>query len=48
MARREVKAFMDFVIANASSIADAAKIVPMTDEQATKAKSDLATAEGAA
>jgi phosphate transport system substrate-binding protein len=46
--RPEVKAFMDFVIAQAPAIAEAAKIVPMTDEQATKAKSDLATAEGAA
>jgi phosphate transport system substrate-binding protein len=46
--RPEVKAFMDFVLAQAPAIAEAAKIVPMTDEQATKAKSDLATAEGAA
>ena len=44
--RPEVKAFMDYVIANAAAIAEAAKIVPMTDEQATKAKADLATAEG--
>jgi phosphate transport system substrate-binding protein len=48
MQRAEVKAFMDFVIANAPAIAEAAKIVPMTDEQVSKAQSDLAAAEGAA
>jgi phosphate transport system substrate-binding protein len=48
MQRPEVKAFMDFVVAQAPAIAEAAKIVPMTDEQVTKAKNDLATAEGAA
>jgi phosphate transport system substrate-binding protein len=45
MGRPEVKAFMDFVIANQAEIAKAAKIVPMTDEQLTKAKADLKTAE---
>ena len=45
IARPEVKGFMDYVIANQQTIADAAKIVPMTDEQATKAKADLTTAE---
>jgi phosphate transport system substrate-binding protein len=45
--RPEVKAFMDFILENQQSIAEAAKIVPMTDEQATKAKSDLTSAEGA-
>ncbi len=48
MQRPEVKAFMDFVIAQAPAIAEAAKIVPMTDAQVTKARNDLATAEGAA
>src|SRR5919107_1383741 len=43
--RPEVKAFMDFVIANQSDIAEAAKIVPLTEEQASKAKSDLQAAE---
>lgn len=43
--RPEVKAFMDFVIANQADIAEAAKIVPMTDEQSTKAKDDLTKAE---
>jgi phosphate transport system substrate-binding protein len=45
IARPEVKAFLDFVIAEHEAISDAAKIVPMTPEQATKAKSDLAAAE---
>jgi phosphate transport system substrate-binding protein len=44
--RPEVKAFMDFVIANAAAIAEAAKIVPMTDEQAQQAQTDLSAAEG--
>ncbi len=43
----EVKAFMDFILENQADIADAAKIVGMTDEQATKAKSDLEAAETA-
>jgi len=46
LARPEVKAFMDFVIANQAAIAKAANIVALTDEQATKAKSDLTKAEG--
>ena len=45
IARPEVKAFMEFVIANQQDIAEAAKIVPLTEEQATKAKSDLQSAE---
>ena len=45
IARPEVKAFMEFVVANQADIADAAKIVPLTDEQAAKAKSDLQAAE---
>jgi phosphate transport system substrate-binding protein len=45
IARPEVKAFMDFVIANQADIAKAAQIVPMTDEQLTKAQGDLKTAE---
>ncbi len=45
--RPEVKAFMDYILANQADIADAAKIVGMTDEQATKAKSDLQSAESA-
>jgi phosphate transport system substrate-binding protein len=36
--RPEVKAFMEFVVDNYSDIAEAAQIVPMTDEQAAKAK----------
>jgi hypothetical protein len=33
------------VVANQEKIAEAAKIVPLTAEQATKAKTDLGTAE---
>ena len=36
---------MDFIIANQETIAEAAKIVPLTDEQAAEAKTDLAAAE---
>ena len=46
IARPEVKAFMEFVVANQADIAKAAQIVPLTDEQTTKAKSELKTAEG--
>ena len=37
----EVKAFLDFVAENYAEIADVAKIVPMNEEQAGKAKSAL-------
>jgi phosphate transport system substrate-binding protein len=45
MQRPEVKAFMEFVVAQAPAIAEAAKIVPLTAEQTTTAKEELATAE---
>ena len=45
MSRPEVKAFMEFVVAQAGPIAEAAKIVPLTDEQITAAKEELAKAE---
>ena len=48
MKRPEVKGFMDFILANQDAIAKAAKIVPMTDEQATAAKDALTKAEGGA
>ena len=48
LAKPEVKAFMDFALANQQAIAEAAKIVPMTEEQATEAKSELKTLEGGA
>jgi phosphate transport system substrate-binding protein len=48
MQRPEVKGFMDFVIANQDAIAKAAKIVPMTNEQATDAKASLKKAESGA
>ena len=41
LARPEVKAFMDFVVANQQAIAEAAQIVPMTEAQATEAKSKV-------
>ena len=34
----QVKGFMDYTVDNAVEIADTANIVPMTDEQLTKAK----------
>jgi phosphate transport system substrate-binding protein len=45
IARPEVKAFMDFILANQQQIADNAKIVGMTEEQATEAKAALTKAE---
>ena len=42
MERPEVKAFMDFVTTQAPMIAEAAKIVPLTDEQLTEAQGALA------
>jgi phosphate transport system substrate-binding protein len=48
MERPEVKAFMEFVVSQAPAIAEAAKIVPLTDEQVTTAKDELAQAEGGA
>jgi phosphate transport system substrate-binding protein len=46
--RPEVKAFMDYVIANYSDIATNSQIVPMTDAQAAEGKKELETAEAAA
>jgi phosphate transport system substrate-binding protein len=48
LARPEVKAFMDYVLENYETIAEASQIVPMTQEQADKGKSDLESAETAA
>ena len=48
MARPEVKAFMEFVVAQAPQIAEAAKIVPLTEEQVTTSKDELAKAESGA
>jgi len=45
MARPEMKAFMEFVVANQEDIANASKIVPLTSEQATKAKAELQKAQ---
>jgi phosphate transport system substrate-binding protein len=48
LAKPFVKGFMDFVVAQQQKIAEAAKIVPLTAEQAAKAKAELAKAETAA
>jgi phosphate transport system substrate-binding protein len=48
LAKPHVKAFMDFIVANQDKIAEAAKIVPLTPEQVTKSKAELAKAEQAA
>ncbi len=48
MARPEVKAFMEFVLENQAQIADVAKIVPLTDAQAAKARTALDKAESGA
>jgi phosphate transport system substrate-binding protein len=44
--RPEVKAFMEFVVNNADQIAEAAKIVPMTEEQASESKDEVAKLAG--
>ena len=44
--RPEVAAFLDYVAENQATIAETAQIVPLTDEQATKAKDAIATATG--
>jgi phosphate transport system substrate-binding protein len=43
--RPEVKAFMEYVIANYQTISEASQIVPMTDAQAAEGKQELQTAE---
>src|SRR5215217_9329266 len=48
LARPEVKAFMEYVIANYSEIAKTASIVPMTTTQAAEGKKELKTAEAKA
>jgi phosphate transport system substrate-binding protein len=45
MKRPEVKAFMDFVLANQQAVAEAAKIVPMTPDQVETAQSTLTALE---
>jgi phosphate transport system substrate-binding protein len=47
IAKPAVKAFMTFVVENQDKIAEAAKIVPLTPEQVTTAKSELQKAEAA-
>ena len=45
IAKAEVKGYMDYVLANYQAVADASKIVAMTEEQATAAKAALTKAE---
>ena len=44
--RPEVEAFLSYILDNETAIAEAAQFVPLTDEQLTKAKSDLESALG--
>jgi len=48
LARPEVKAFMDFVIQNEPAIAEAAQIVPLTDEQISEAQQKVDSLGGGA
>jgi phosphate transport system substrate-binding protein len=41
LARPEVKAFIDFVVANQQAIAEAAQFVPLTEEQATASRAKV-------
>ena len=46
LARPEVEAFVRYTLDNETAIAEAAQFVPLTDEQLTKAKTDLESALG--
>jgi phosphate transport system substrate-binding protein len=46
LAKPEVKAFADYLLANEREIAEAVQFVPLTDEQLAKSKDDLAAAGG--
>jgi phosphate transport system substrate-binding protein len=48
MTKPQVKGFMDFTLENQQAIAEAAKIVPMTEEQASEAQSKLTALESGA
>jgi phosphate transport system substrate-binding protein len=48
LGRPEVKAFMEFVVANQEAIAEAAQIVPLTADQAGAAQQSIEDAEAAA
>jgi phosphate transport system substrate-binding protein len=48
LAKPHVKAFMDFVVAQQQTIAEAVNIVPMTEQQASEAQSALTSLEGGA
>ena len=44
LARPEVEAFVQYILDNETAIAEASQFVPLTDEQLTKAKTDLESA----
>jgi phosphate transport system substrate-binding protein len=46
LSRPEVEAFVRYILDNETEIAEASQFVPLTDEQLTKAKSDLEAALG--
>ena len=46
LARQEVAAFIQYILDNESEIAAASQFVPLTDEQLSKAKTDLESALG--
>ena len=46
LTRPEVEAFVRYILDNETAIAEAAQFVPLTDEQLTKAKTDLESALG--
>jgi len=48
IAKPHVKAFMDFVMSNQQAIAEAAQIVPLTEDQASESQSKLSELEGGA
>jgi phosphate transport system substrate-binding protein len=48
LGRPEVRAFIDFVVANQQAIAEASQIVPMTEEQAAESQSKVESLAGGA
>jgi phosphate transport system substrate-binding protein len=44
--KAQVKGFMDYTVDNAEELATTAKIIPLTSEQSTQSKAELAKAEG--
>ena len=48
ISKPHVKAFMEYVLENQQQIAEAAQIVPMTEQQVARARDGLIEAEGGA